>query len=691
MLKIKHLLPLLMLPFIAAQTLAAKTTSSQVLAIEQLMPVPRAVQLVDGGPFRLSPDFHIGITGNPDARLYSAAQRFQQRLDRRTGQFFTRTYPSPTKSDADVSLLISVNAPGIISLDMQEDYRLEVTADQIHLSASTDIGAMHGLETLLQLLDADTLSYLWQACIIEDAPRFPWRGLMIDSSRHFMPLDMIKRNLDGMASVKLNVLHWHLTDDQGFRIESKNFPKLHESGSDGFYYTYEDVREIVDYAAARGIRVVPEFDVPGHASSWLAAYPELASAPGPYEIERGWGIFDPCLNPANPEVYAFLEVLFHEMAALFPDKYFHIGGDEVNGKHWDANTDIQAFMREHDLADNHELQRYFNEQVFEMLEAEGKTMIGWDEILQAGMPKDVMIQSWRGHESMKSAARGGYASILSNGYYIDLMYPAKDHYLNDPLPADSGLSQEEQNRILGGEATMWSEYVTDETVDSRIWPRTAAIAERLWSRASVNDVDNMYARMEHISLLLEDLGLQHRKNREAMMRRLVGGDNTAPISILVDVIEPLKEYQRYEYRTQNQLSPYSLLVDIARADAPDARSFNLWTDAYLENRDETALLHMLKLLDQWKQNECAYLKVSEQSPVLREGDNIVTSLKALAEVACASIAVLEGQQKHLPTGLEEKAPQIFETSRRPMAACTIQIVDAVEQLFEKAKAEQAQR
>jgi hexosaminidase len=196
---------------------------------------------------------------------------------------------------------------------------------------------------------------------IQDRPRFRWRGLLIDSARHFQPLDVIRRNLDAMAAVKLNVLHWHLSDNQGFRIESKRYPKLHGLGSDGHYYTQDEVRGVIAYAQARGIRVVPEFDMPGHGTSWLVGHPELGSAPGPYAIERKPGVMDPTLDPTREEVYRFLDRFLGEMAALFPDAYLHIGGDENEGKHWAANPRIQAFMqRAHGLQDKHALQAYFN-------------------------------------------------------------------------------------------------------------------------------------------------------------------------------------------------------------------------------------------------------------------------------------------------------------------------------------------
>ena len=665
---------------------AAMPSDNSPSAISRLMPTPQTVVLHPGEPFRIEAGFTVQLEGDYHSRLESAATRFLRRLDRRTGLFFTTSFPVVNVDGQQAGLRIRVKAPGSVELGMDEHYTLEVSSEQVLLTAATDIGALRGLETLQQMLDVDSGGYVWSACRIEDAPRFPWRGLMIDSCRHFMPLDMIKRNLDGMASVKLNVLHWHLTEDQGFRIESKTFPKLHEMGSDGQYYTHAQIREIVEYADARGIRVVPEFDIPGHATAWLVGYPELGSAPGPYQIERQWGIFDPCLNPANPEVYVFLEKLFDEMTALFPDAYFHIGGDEVNGVHWDANAEIQQFMQENGIADNHALQSYFNQQVLEILTADGKKMIGWDEILQPDMPTDVMIQSWRGRESMEAAARGGYASILSNGYYIDLIYPAVDHYLNDPLPEDTNLTEAEQARILGGEATMWAEYVTDETVDSRIWPRTAAIAERLWSDGSVRDVESMYERLDHQSLLLEELGLRHLSNREAMMRRLAGSREIEPIRILCDAIEPLKGYRRYTYRTQTQLTPYTLLVDIARPDAPDARRFNVWVEHYLELGDGSLLPQISALLDQWVHNEPAFQSIAAHAPVLNEGNVIATRLRELSELAKASIAVIEGEKPMLEEEWSKRAEQLLESARQPMAAMEIQIVDAVEKLYQTATA-----
>src|SRR5213075_1636301 len=357
---------------------------------------------------------------------------------------------------------------------------------------------------------------------IDDKPRFPWRGLLIDSGHRFVHISAIKRNLDGMEAVKLNVFHWRFADNQGFHIESKKFPLLQEKGSGGFYYSQDQAREVINHARERGIRVVPEFDIPGHSTSWLVGYPELGSAPGPYKIERGAGIFEPALDPTREQTYKFLDAFLGEMAALFPDAYMHIGGDENEGKQWDRNPQIQAFMKEKGIKDNHALQAYFNQRVLKILQKHGKKMIGWEEILHPDLPKDAVIHSWRGPASLAEAAKRGYNGILSAGYYIDLIYPASDHYKADPLPENSPLTADQAKHILGGEATMWSEWVSPETIDSRIWPRTAAIAERLWSPQGINEVDDMYRRLAIIDLQLEELGMTQRKNQLMMLRRLAG-------------------------------------------------------------------------------------------------------------------------------------------------------------------------
>src|SRR5436309_9408595 len=471
----------------------ATTTAEQESQVLGLMPWPENVKTVPGSTrFMVENSFSVSVPANADRHLRKAVAIFLDDLRRHTGSLpLDFAFAEAQKGQLQIS--VEHASKEIQEIGEDESYTLEVTPSAANLKASTTLGAMRGLQTFLQLVEVTPQGFALPTVVIQDKPRFPWRGLMIDSSRHFTPIDVIKRNLDGMAAVKLNVFHWHLSDNQGFRVESLRFPKLHEMGSDGLYYTQEQIRDVLAYAYDRGIRVVPEFDIPGHCTSWLVGYPDLASSPGPFFIGRQFGVFDPAMDPTRESTYKFLDKFISEMAKLFPDQFFHIGGDEVNGKQWDANPKIQDFMHSHSMKDNKDLQAYFNKRVQQIVSKHGKTMLGWDEILRPELPKSVVIQSWRGQESLAQAAKQGYRGLLSHGYYIDLMWPASQHYLVDPMSdAAASLSPEESKLILGGEATMWAEYVSPENIDSRIWPRTAAIAERLWSPQNVRDVNSMY-------------------------------------------------------------------------------------------------------------------------------------------------------------------------------------------------------
>ena len=263
--------------------------------------------------------------------LQRAVERFLDNLRRQTGM---PPLDMKVTDAAQAKLVVHSEraSKAVQELGEDESYSLEISPAGAKLDAATPLGIMRGLETFLQLVQTTSDGFAVPAIAIQDKPRFPWRGLMIDVGRHFIPLDVLKRNLDGMAAVKLNVFHWHLSENQGFRVESKKFPKLQEMGSDGLYYTQDEVRDLIAYARDRGIRVVPEFDMPGHSTAWFVGYPELASGPGPYQIERKWGVFDPAMDPTQERTYKFLDGFIGEMAKLFPDQYFHIGGDEVNGK-----------------------------------------------------------------------------------------------------------------------------------------------------------------------------------------------------------------------------------------------------------------------------------------------------------------------------------------------------------------------
>ena len=606
-----------------------------------LMPVPANVSWKDGR-LPVSKNFTVAVKGQTDARLKSYIDRVIRRMEGRAVLEFSRELSNDANN---ATLLVETQSTGnpIPRLSDDESYHLEINANQAKLTAPTTVGAMRGLETFLQLMDGDKNGFYFPAVMIDDKPRFEWRGLMIDSARHFMPMEVIKRNLDAMAAVKLNILHWHLTDNQGFRIQVKKFPELTALGSDGDFYTQDDAREIISYAAERGIRVMPEFDMPGHATAWLVSHPEIGGGASgeTYKIERLPGIFDPTLDPTNEQTYKILEVFFKEMSDLFPDNYMHIGGDENEGKQWAANAKIQAFMKEKGIADKHGLQTYFNQRILKFLQKDGKIMMGWDEILQPDLPKDVVIQSWRGQKALAEAARLGYRGILSNGYYIDLMFPASQHYAVDPLPADTTLTPEEQKRILGGEATMWSEWVSPETIDSRIWTRTAAIAERFWSPQSVNQVDDMYRRLATVNVDLEELGLTHRKNQAMLLRRLTNNQDISNLQKLVAVIEPVKEYRRYQVRPQNMLSPLTGLVDAANADAPEARMFDNAVDDLIANNSAANAEKIRRMLTDWRDTAAKLQPQMENSPALAEALPLAEDWKNLSAIGLDSLSYLE--------------------------------------------------
>ncbi len=414
-----------------------------------LMPQPSSLTAGDGS-FPLTSSLTLLAPGVRSPRLDAAILRTFKRLEDKTGQPFLRDLNKPISGRVDLTMDVTAD-PILQTIDEDESYTLAITSSSIVIKAPTTTGALHALETLLQLVQPSGSSYILPAVTITDSPRFRWRGLMIDCGRHFEPLDVLKRNLDAMAAVKLNVFHWHLTEDQGFRIESKLFPKLTGLGSDGRFYTQEDARELVRYARDRGIRVVPEFEMPGHSAAWLFAYPELASGTNPTGIRREFGVSDFAIDPTREETYKFLTRFLTEMTTLFPDQYLHIGGDEAPAPDWKKNPRILAFMKAHDLKDNDALQAYFNTRVLKILTSLHRRMVGWDEIFNPALPKDVVVQSWRGEASLAKGAEAGYQGVLSAGYYLDGMRPAGVHYLVDPVPANTTLSPSQQKLILGGE------------------------------------------------------------------------------------------------------------------------------------------------------------------------------------------------------------------------------------------------
>jgi hexosaminidase len=647
-----------------------------------LMPMPAHVT-AGAGQFLIDGNFAVAVEGDSDARVELGRKRFMETLGRETG--------IPFAVDAGAGkpgFVIHAAGPSeaVEKLGEDESYRLVVSAKKVELTAPNALGVLHGLQTFLQLVHVTPQGFAAPAVTIDDQPRFQWRGLMIDSGRHFQPLPVIERNLDGMEAVKLNVFHWHLSEDQGFRVESKVFPLLTEKGSNGQFYTQEQIKHVIDYAWERGIRVVAEFDMPCHTSAWFAGYPELASGKGPYKIETKWGVFDPAMDPSRESTFEFLDELLGEMTELFPDAYFHIGGDECDGKEWNKNQRIQAFMKEHGLKDDAALQSYFTKRVQELVVAHHKIPEGWDEVLQADTPKDVVIQSWRGPAGLAQAARQGNKVLLSNGYYIDLNQPASEHYLVDPLGKDAaGLTAEEKARVLGGEATMWSEFVTPENIDSRIWPRTAAIAERFWSPAEVRDVPSMYKRMAAVSLKLNDYGLKHNSFTLEMLQRMSGKVEPRELEVLASAVQPPKGYEREQLHEYNSHSALNHLVDAVPPESEAARRFAELVQAIVAGKASAAeWAEAREWLLTWRDNDAKLQPQLAGSELTAELSGISRSVSEVAGVGVRALDDLKGKRA-AGAEVREKDLEMLKAAGKPKAVLLNELVGPVTVLVKAGK------
>ncbi|NAX21542.1 beta-N-acetylhexosaminidase [Vibrio sp. V39_P1S14PM300] len=666
----KGTLALLISGLLTIPATMAKTPNSDL----NLMPYPKKVALGQG-KIPLNSAFSIYIKGYDSPRVQFNAKRIMDRLYRQTGVPMLNWQ---AKSENDATLVIDIrHAPKteVQNIDSDESYQLESRNGQILIRSERPYGAFHGLETFLQLVETDATGYFVPAVSIQDEPRFPWRGVSYDTARHFIKVEVILRQLDAMASAKLNVFHWHIWDDQAIRIQLDSYPKLWQDTADGEYYSKDEIRHVVNHARNLGIRVIPEISLPGHASAVAHAYPDLMSGTGEqfYPHQRGWGVFEPLMDPTNPELYKMLASVFDEVSELFPDEYVHIGGDEPNYQQWRDNTKIQQFIKDHNLDGERGLQAYLNTKVEQMLEERGKKMSGWDEIWHKDLPTSIVIQSWQGHDSIGRAAKEGYQGILSTGYYLDQPQPTSYHYRNDPMstgmtvddklhtgekfatyvwvkprtkggprkgnltiieavdgnyraftdyngksrdevyiieyvpgvkfrghfdnfmsytefnyefadgklkdtsyqlignvrwpttgqlvassdisgsviPAPNGgypaeLTEKEQSLILGGEMTIWGENLDSMTIEQRLWPRSYAIAERLWSSQTLTDERSMYKRMKVMDTWSEiSLGLRHHADTNRMLKRLANGGDETPLRTLAKYIEPAQYYARH--------------------------------------------------------------------------------------------------------------------------------------------------
>ena len=631
-----------------ATVLFLLATPALFAAAPALMPLPVKVQTTTG-KLAIDANFVVETVGGANARLAPAVRSFLARVSRQTGVLYAPV--PPPAADAHRLTIDCAGRPEYPTLGEDESYTLDVSDGGARIEAATADGAIHGLATFAQSIQPGPDGFQVNGVHIEDRPRFPWRGLMLDVCRHWMPVAVIERNLEAMAAVKLNVLHWHLSEDQGFRVESKRYPKLHQLGSNGDYYTQDQIREIVAFARNLGIRVIPEFDMPGHSTAWFVGYPELASNPGPFataDRERS------AMDPSKETTYDFLDAFIGEMTQLFPDPYFHIGGDEVNARFWNQSESIQAFAKEHGLKDAPAIQVYFNQRLLKIVQKYGKTMVGWDEILVPGLPTDAVIQSWRGQKSLSESAAKGYRGILSWGYYLDHLSPASFHYGVDPLggPDAAALTPEQASRIMGGEACMWAELVGPETVDSRVWPRTAAIAERFWSAADVKDADSMYARLEVVSRNLEFTGAMHRAYFEPMLDRVAGDRAAAPLHVVADAIESLGLGTGRQGRPVGTM-PLNRFVDACLPESELARSLELAAKRFVadpagDGADAIALRRQFEI---WAANDALFQPLVENNKLLAEVAPVSKDLSALGNAGIKLLDYLTPPPP-LPAGMK---------------------------------------
>jgi len=409
----------------------------------------------------------------------------------------------------------------------EEGYRLTVRSTQILLKANRPAGLFYGVQTLFQLLPSEIFAIndpqngSWRVpCVtILDKPRYPWRGLMLDVSRHFFPKEFVKKQIDYLAMHKMNRLHLHLTDDQGWRIEIKKYPKLTQISSwrreadgriTGGYYTQDDIRELVAYAQSRFVTIVPEIEMPGHCQAALAAYPQLSCTGGPFHVATEWGVHKDVYCAGNDSTFAFLENVLSEVIRLFPSPYIHVGGDEVPKDRWKACSKCQARIQAEGLKDEAELQSYFIRRIEKFLNAHGKRLIGWDEILEGGLAPNAIVMSWRGIQGGIAAAKQQHDVVMTptSSCYFDYYQgdpkteplaiggnlPIEKVYQFDPTP--KALSPEEAAHILGGQANLWTEYIaTPEHAEYMTYPRLAAMAEVLWSPKEKRNWRDFFGRL----------------------------------------------------------------------------------------------------------------------------------------------------------------------------------------------------
>ncbi len=630
--------------------------------VSNLLPVPANIN-IKSGLLRINEILKIKIIGKAkDEILQRSALRLADKILKKSGNAVHSVIFNNEISNDSANIIVQVDKAEAMQIGLDESYKISVSERQVILKANNSIGAIRGMETLVQLLRSDANSNYFPEVEITDFPRFKWRGLMIDCARHFIPTDVLMRNIEAMAEVKMNVLHLHLSDNEGFRVESKMYPELQAKGSNGKYYLQKELKDLVSYAADRGIIIVPEFDMPGHSRSWFAGYPELASAPGPYKPGPGYSMDPanpvspgnllkfikafptPAMDPSNEATYSFLNTFLSEVCDIFPSAYIHIGVDENNGVSWRNNSRIVDFMSRNGMTSTDELQSYFADRVNTIVTKHGRISIGWDEIYSPSISKNVLIQIWDTRAPKTKSVeilQHGNSEINSRGYYLDLFMPAYVHYLNDPMPYNCPDSL--KKLVLGGEAAIWTELANEQNIEGRIWPRTAAIAERLWAPASVENVNDLYKRLFEINLSLAQQGLQHIEIYRKRIEKLAGNGNSESLKTLMDVLSPVKGYKRvmaqfFSKTAKNEPSELNEVADIANVDPEMRRQFRMQVASYLNKPSIKKEKELRDILYSWSKNHGRIDSLLKSNPRLND---IIIHSKNLSELARIGIKALD--------------------------------------------------
>ncbi|MCY3885187.1 MAG: family 20 glycosylhydrolase [Gammaproteobacteria bacterium] len=570
---------------------------------------------------------NVSVRQQGSSQLAGGGCRFRECKSARVRQLVSRLDLGGIEFSCKIE---SSDSDSIPRLDHDHSYSLDISRSSVELRAISEQGALTGCSTLAQLCATGPLPH----CTITDRPRHPWRGLLVDVSRHFMELKTLRSMVELMHHFKLNVLHLHLTDDQAFRFRSEAFPDLASAQS----YSKTELGKLIDFAADYAVRVVPEIDIPGHATSWLVAHPEWGSEPVDPSTQRQFGALKACLDPSREVVIESVQTILEEVIDTFPDQFVHIGGDEVDPLWWSRSESVQEWACSRELYSVRDIQADFTRHIVQFIESRDRTAVVWDEALHETLPQSVVVQAWRGMQARELSVAGGYRTIVSSPYYLDLNYHASTHYGYWPsMSASDWKSQDRRMEtsdvlehvregikwhqtfgdfpnvpkrsggcILGGEACMWTELVSDELLLRRVWSRMPSVAERFWTEPSNASSRDISARLDTSLARLPKLGLTD-------IGAVPPIHECRTLQPLFEMLEPVKWYARMlttggtEERAQGEsidledrpyntesaldrvvdrLPPDSSAVRRCLADVRAGRDLNVWTDGWRKQLDD---------------------------------------------------------------------------------------------------------